>query len=106
MLALTDNAADAIRTIVESSDLDDRAGLRFSIHSVTEDEAELAVTLAPEASAGDEEVEVEGAHVYLDEAAAAMLQDKILDAEVTEDGEVGFSFGDQLSENGGSAEFR
>jgi len=107
MLAMTENAATAIRAIVESSDFDDdRAGLRFSIHSVTEDEAQLAVTVAPDAFAGDEQVELDGAHVYLDEAASAMLTDKVLDADVSDEGEVGFSFADQSSSDGASAEFR
>jgi Fe-S cluster assembly iron-binding protein IscA len=101
MLTLTDNAASAIRGIVEQSDLgDDAAGLRFSLEAVSEGEAQLHVALVPEPAAGDAEVEERGAHVFLDEVAARILDDQVLDAAVAEDGEVGFSFTPQSSTNG------
>lgn len=95
MLALTENAANAIRGIVESSDAIEAGGLRFSLESVNADEAELQVALAPGAEPGDEEVEESGAFVFLDPEAAAILEDKILDARVYDDGEIGFSLEDR-----------
>lgn len=101
MLTMTETAAEAIRSIVASSDFEgDEAGLRFSLQGVNDDAAELMVALVPEAADGDEDVEADGAHVFLDEPASTILSDKVLDAFVNEDGEVGFTFAEQSATNG------
>lgn len=103
MLTLTENAAEAIRTIVESSEFDETdAGLRFSLQSVGEEEAQLMVALVPEPAEGDDDVEADGARVFLDEPASLILADKVLDAFVGDEGEVGFQFADRPGENGAS----
>lgn len=96
MLAVTENAANVIRDIAENAELPgEGGGLRFSLEATRPDEAELQVAVVREARDGDEEVESEGAHVFLDPDAAAILTDKVLDAEVLDDGQVGFSLTDR-----------
>lgn len=100
MLTITETAAEAIRAIVEQSDLPDEAGLRFALDSADESEVRLEVAMTPEPLEGDAEVDLGGAHVYLDPNAAVVLDDKVLDAQATEDGQIAFSFADQASQNG------
>jgi Fe-S cluster assembly iron-binding protein IscA len=78
MLALTDSAKDALRQIVEDQQAPEGSGLRIAAES-------LAFDLATEPSAGDTILEAGGARVFLDETAAAMLDDKVLDATSHED---------------------
>ena len=91
MLTMTDNAADVVQKIVEQTVAEDQAGLRIS---QAEDES-LALTPAPDSEPGDQVVEENGARVFLDAGAAAVLDDKILDAKVEADGSVQFAVGDQ-----------
>jgi Fe-S cluster assembly iron-binding protein IscA len=79
VLVLTDQAAEAIRGIVEDSDLGTDAGLRISGTSAANGDAALEFERAEAARDGDEVVRDGGAVVYLDETAAAVLADKTLD---------------------------
>jgi iron-sulfur cluster assembly protein len=79
MLVLTEQAVEAIRGIVEDSDLGPDGGLRISGANDGNGEAALEFELAPEAQAGDEVVREGGAVVFLDETAAMMLAGKTLD---------------------------
>jgi iron-sulfur cluster assembly protein len=103
MLALTQEAATAIRGIVEANELPEESGLRITIEDATENEAALNLTFS-EPEAEDTVVAEEGATVFLDEQAAELLDDKVLDAAVFED-RIAFSIRDQgepadFSENG------
>jgi Fe-S cluster assembly iron-binding protein IscA len=100
MLTLTENASSAIREIVDQSELPDGAGLRLSLDSENGAEAQLHVALALEPAENDERVEEGGAHVFLDRGASRILEDQTLDASVTSEGEVGFSFLAQKSASG------
>ena len=91
VLTMTDNAADVVQKIVEQTVADEQAGLRIS---QTADES-LALTPAATSEPGDQVVEENGARVFLDEGAAALLDDKILDAQVEADGSVQFAVGVQ-----------
>lgn len=97
MLAITTAAADAIKAIVSSSEaVPDDGGLRIAT-ATSPDGAEglaLAVELAEEPSAGDQVVDEEGAHVFLEPQAAVALDDAVLDAQV-EGGAVSFAIGQQ-----------
>jgi Fe-S cluster assembly iron-binding protein IscA len=73
MLVLTDQAVEAIRGIVEDSELGPNGGLRISGANEGNGEAALEFELAPEALEGDEVVRERGAIVFLDETAAAVL---------------------------------
>jgi iron-sulfur cluster assembly protein len=99
MLAVTESAATAIRGLVEDSKFDEEAGLRFSVDPGDEEAGELTVALTPIPAEDDERVEASGARVFLDRIAAEVLADKVLDAGLTETGEVGFSVTDQSSPN-------
>ena len=79
MLVLTDQAVEAIRRAVEDSELGRDGGLRISGASGGNGEAALEFELATEAQAGDRVVRDDGAVVFLDETAAAVLAGKTLD---------------------------
>jgi iron-sulfur cluster assembly protein len=98
MLTITSNAAEAIRAIVRSTDVPDDAGIRISIARQNGAEASLELAISAAPMEGDSVLEMNGAHVFLDELAAAALDDKSLDAEM-EDGEISFGIVEQ--EEGG-----
>jgi iron-sulfur cluster assembly protein len=79
MLVLTDQAIEAIRGIVDDSELGPNGGLRITGTNEGNGDAALEFELADEAQAGDEVVREGGAVVFLDEAAAALLAGKTLD---------------------------
>ena len=79
MLAMTEQAIETIREIVEDSELGPAAGLRISGANEGNGDAALDFEVAEEAVAGDEVVSQDGAIVFLDETAAAVLADKTLD---------------------------
>jgi iron-sulfur cluster assembly protein len=85
MLTITSNAAEAIRTIVESSDVPEQGGIRISIAQQNGAQASLELTISPAPMEGDEVLEEKGAHVFLDEMAVVALEDKSLDAEIEGD---------------------
>jgi iron-sulfur cluster assembly protein len=89
MLTITSNAAEAIRAIVESTDVPDEGGIRISIARQNGSEASLELALSPAPMEGDDVLELNGAHVFLDEMASVALDDKALDAEM-EGGEISF----------------
>ena len=85
MLAITENAAEAIQTIVASSPkVPEQGGLRIVARSEGEQE-KLELTIAAIPAEDDEVVEEHGAHVFLDPEAATYLEDKLLDARVEGD---------------------
>lgn len=93
MLTLTDNATAIVTTLVSrQSDAPD-AGLR--IHSTEAQDpqgaARLAVLVTADPEPQDQVVEISGTRLFLDEAAASALDDKILDAGVDDEGAVSFA---------------
>lgn len=83
MLAITETAAQAINSVVAANALPDGAGVRIAA-SGPEGELELSVT--PQPDAGDMVVEGAGAAVFLEPTAAAVLDDKVLDAQPVNEG--------------------
>jgi iron-sulfur cluster assembly protein len=87
MLAVTEEAASAIDDILASPELPDEAGMRITAEfGVTDEgtprtELRLAVVETPEAN----DQVVEDAPVFLEPEAAALLDDKVLDADVAGD---------------------
>lgn len=100
MLTITSNAAEAIRAIVESTEVPDHGGLRISVAQQNGAQASLELAVSPAPMEGDEILEEEGAHVFLDELASMALEDKSLDAEI-EGEEISFGI---LEREGGGAE--
>jgi Fe-S cluster assembly iron-binding protein IscA len=78
MLVLTEQAKDVIKGIVEEVGPD--GGLRITA-SADNGGTALDFGLAPAPGPGDEVVDEDGAKIFLDEAAAAVLADKTLDVE-------------------------
>ena len=97
MLTITSNAAEAIRAIVQSTDVPDEGGIRISIARQNGSQASLELALSPAPLEGDDVLELNGAHVFLDEMASVALDDKALDAEV-QGGEISFGIVEQDEE--------
>ena len=93
MLTITTDAATAIKGIVDSAAVEG-GGLRIYAEPQNDSQASLEIALTPEPGAGDEVVDAEGATVYLEQNAAAYLDDKQLDADI-EDEQVRFSITEQ-----------
>jgi iron-sulfur cluster assembly protein len=89
MLTLTENASAAIKNLTDQTAVSGDGGLRIS----TADDAagSLKVELAPTPEPTDQLVEDAGARVFLEEGAAAVLSDKVLDAQLDGDGSVRFA---------------
>lgn len=91
MLLLTDNATTVVKGFAEQ--IPETNGLR-----ITGGQAEApALEVAPAGAAepGDAVIEQDGAVVFLDENASLMLDDKVLDAAVDEEGRVEFALAQQ-----------
>jgi iron-sulfur cluster assembly protein len=91
MLTLTDSASSVVKTITARTPDSTDAGLRISADRPGA--ADFAVVVAPAPEPNDTVVESSGAKVYLEENAAVALDDKVLDAQISEDGSVQFAIG-------------
>lgn len=84
MLAITEDAATAIDSILASSGMPDGAGLRItqevSTESGGEPRTDLRLSLVESAEEGDEVLE--DVRIFLDPEAADFLDNKLLDADV------------------------
>jgi iron-sulfur cluster assembly protein len=94
MLTLTDSAVSAIRTLTSQPDLPQDTGLRIMTQS-DQGASGFQLALAEEPAAGDQVVEEGGARVFVEPTAAAALDDKALDAQVNEQGDLAFRIADQ-----------
>ena len=92
MLTLTENASNAVSTIVGQAASAPEAGLRIAQDPAS---ANLGLVVAESPLPGDEIVEDSGARVFLDDKAASALDDKILDAEYQPNGGVQFTIAPQ-----------
>ncbi len=92
MLILTPTAIEAVRTLTSGEGAPIDAGLRIS-------SADGAGSLQLEVTAGpaerDRVMDAEGSRIFLDEQAAAFLDDKILGTGVDANGEGGFTLAQQ-----------
>jgi iron-sulfur cluster assembly protein len=94
VLTLTENASTVVKTLVDHAEgQKHEAGLRISQDAV--DSPALHVIPADQPYPGDQVLEDEGARVFLEETAAATLDDKILDAKVDDNGGVQFTIANQ-----------
>jgi iron-sulfur cluster assembly protein len=94
-LTITHEAAEAIDMVVHSaSDAPDTAGLRIARGTSPDGQEGLALSVADRPEPDDAVVEAEGTPVFLESEAAAMLDDKVLDAQVQGD-QVGFLLREQ-----------
>ncbi|WP_007026356.1 MULTISPECIES: HesB/IscA family protein [Saccharomonospora] len=98
MLAMTDAAAEAIGALT-SQDGQDAAGLRFAVREETDEGAQLALSIATAPEDGDQVLGTEGgARVFLEPQAAMFLDDKVLDIQQDDQGQLNFAVMQQAEE--------
>jgi len=94
MLVLTEAAAEVVKAITATTETPEGSGLRIAPAAKgSGDPGALQVSAAPGPGENDQVVEAAGAHIYLEPAAAAYLDDKVLDAQVDTEGKAHFSLG-------------
>ncbi|MGZ6694880.1 MAG: Fe-S cluster assembly protein HesB [Solirubrobacteraceae bacterium] len=82
MLTLTPIASEAIRQLASQTDGPDTSGIRISPGPETPEGPALELALVPEGEPTDQELDAEGAHVYLEPGVADVLDTMVLDADV------------------------
>ena len=84
LLALTDNAVEAVKQIVTSNDeVSESGGLRMVAEPAAgETRFELSVVALP--AEDDAVIDEQGARVFLEPEAATLLDDKVLDVRIDE----------------------
>jgi iron-sulfur cluster assembly protein len=96
VLTLTDEAKGIVREMVSAESGDPSSGLRIA----TDDGGgELSLSVASEPAEGDAVIDDDGTRVFLEPAAASLLDDKVLDAHRHDD-HVHFSVHQQGGEAG------
>jgi Fe-S cluster assembly iron-binding protein IscA len=98
MLAVTDNAATAIRDITSQEAVPIGSGLRIA---ADENGSSLTLSLVAKPFDGDQVLDSQGARLFLDNQAALLLDDKELDVTVDPTGDVQFAVADQIDDEGG-----
>jgi Fe-S cluster assembly iron-binding protein IscA len=97
VLEITDAANQAIKEII-GPDAPAGTGFRISVEGEDEDEAEVALNVEDAPVEGDVIIDAgNGVFIYLDEDAAELLEDSVLDAEPHGD-HVHFELGPQNPE--------
>ena len=97
MLVLTEAAAEVVKSVTSTSQAP-YAGLRIaSSVPKARDAGALQLTTAAVPAEDDQVIEAEGARVFLEPHAAAYLEDKVLDAQIDEEGNALFSLVSQGS---------
>lgn len=98
MLVLTEAAAEVVKSVTSNPQAPDGAGLRIASPEPEPDSpGALQVTAAPGPGEEDQVIETAGARVFIEPQAAIYLDDKILDAQLDEQGNARFSLGMQDS---------
>ena len=97
LLALTDSAVEAVKSIVSSSEeASEMGGLRM-VAERAGTQANFQLSVVPLPAEDDEVIDEQGARVFLEPEAASLLDEKILDASVEQD-QVAFTIADQVEE--------
>src|SRR6266496_3925338 len=96
MLVVTEAAAEVVKSVTSTPQAPDGAGLRIaSSVSEPQDAGALQVTAAAGPGENDQVLEAAGARVFVEPQAAAYLDDKVLDAQLDEQGTARFALGTQ-----------
>jgi len=85
MLTVTDAAAAAVSTLIESTEAPPEAGLRFQRGVDAEGNAGVGLAIVPQAEPGDETVAAGEHAVFLAPDVVQLLGDQVLDAELRDD---------------------
>lgn len=92
MLAMTDAAAEAISALTTQEGKQETGGLRFAVQAQQEQGAQLALSVAEQPEAGDQVLGTDaGARVFLEPQAAEFLDDKVLDVQQDDQGQLNFA---------------
>nr|WP_252365324.1 iron-sulfur cluster biosynthesis family protein [Saccharomonospora piscinae] len=95
---MTDAAAEAISALT-AQDGQESAGLRFAVREENESGAQLALSIAPSPEEGDQVLGTDsGAKVFLEPQAATFLDDKVLDIQQDDQGQLNFAVMQQQEE--------
>jgi Fe-S cluster assembly iron-binding protein IscA len=95
VLALTEQAAEVIRTIVSGEDdAPVEAGLRIDVGEQSEEGVDLDLSFVAGPHDGDDTITEQGVNVHLSPEASSLLDDKVLDAHEHDD-HVHFEIGEQ-----------
>ena len=81
MLTLTEAAKEMVRDMVSAGDAPEGSGLRIAAAHDEDGGPALSLELANEPAEGDQVLDEDGTRVFLEPAAASLLDDKVLDAE-------------------------
>src|SRR5256714_15547232 len=96
MLILPEAAAEVVTAVASTPQAPAGTGLRnVSSASEPEDRGALQVAAAAGPGENDQVIEAAGARVFLEPQAAAYLDDKVLDAQLDEQGQAQFILGAQ-----------
>lgn len=88
MLALTADASQAIEGIIQQSE--SATGIRIAANSEDGSSGQLQMSVVDAPAANDEVIESAGAQVFVEDTASPFLEDKVLDATITEDRAIQF----------------
>jgi Fe-S cluster assembly iron-binding protein IscA len=102
MLAMTPAAMKVINALASTSGLPIGAGLRISATDYAVDEGALRVEVVPGPVEGDQVLTESGARVFVGPEAEHYLDDKVLNAEIDEDGRAQFTLRTQERNHNGT----
>jgi iron-sulfur cluster assembly protein len=97
LLALTDSAVEAVKSIVSAPDeVSETGGLRM-VAERAGTQANFHLSVVPLPAEDDEVIEEQGVRVFVELDAASLLDEKVLDASVEQD-QIAFTLADQIDE--------
>jgi iron-sulfur cluster assembly protein len=97
LLALTDNAVQAVKHIVAASEESSETGGLRMVAEQEGTEANFALSIVGLPAEEDEVIEEQDARVFLEPQAASLLDDKVLDASLDQD-RIAFAIADQVED--------
>ncbi len=95
-LTLTENAVEAVKTIVASApDAPESSGVRIVANVKTDGQAAFELSIASVPGEDDEVIEEKGARVFLESTTSDLLDSKALDARIDDDRQIAFLIDDR-----------
>jgi Fe-S cluster assembly iron-binding protein IscA len=92
MLTVTDAAAEAVSALLTQEGHQQESGLRFTMHNEQEAEPQLALSVATSPEQDDQVLgSDDGAKVFLQPQVAQFLDDKVLDVQQDDEGQLNFA---------------
>jgi len=91
MLVLTEAAAEVVKSVTSTAPAPETAGLRIASAPEPESPDALQLTATAGPLDNDQVIEAAGARVFVEPQAALYLEDKVLDAQVDEQGNARFA---------------